>query len=364
MSTVRNWLQKIPLEDPIERRQAEMLQVMLLFIFGATLVGLPITLITNAQMVHATITVLSYGFAALSSVIAFILLRKGHFQLSVVTITIGTLLAVSGSLAAMGTVASLWGLCALMIPITLAGLLLGRKGVLLSVGLTAIVVCGIAAWLIWNGAESQPAPPQPIAASVSIFLIVICVLGFFLDRFGTTLRTALADALAREHELDHLRETLEATVDERTKSLQATVNELQASHATIRELNAPILPVLPGVLVAPMIGAFDSTRAATLSDSVLDAISRHHARYVIFDITGVPLVDTLVAQALLRTTQAVKLLGATSLIVGIRPEVAQTMIALNIEIEGVGAFSNLQEAVAALLDAPVKNGATIELRRF
>jgi len=68
-----------------------------------------------------------------------------------------------------------------------------------------------------------------------------------------------------------------------------------------------------------------------------------------FDITGVPLVDTHVAQVLLQTTRAVRLLGAHALLVGIRPEVAQTMVALNLEIDSLRSFSTLRDAIGELL---------------
>jgi rsbT co-antagonist protein RsbR len=78
-------------------------------------------------------------------------------------------------------------------------------------------------------------------------------------------------------------------------------------------------------------------------------VERERARHVIFDITGVPIVDTHVAQVLIQTTMAVRLLGADTLLVGIRPEVAQTLVALNVDLGGLRTYPNLREAVGALL---------------
>jgi rsbT co-antagonist protein RsbR len=86
-------------------------------------------------------------------------------------------------------------------------------------------------------------------------------------------------------------------------------------------------------------------------------VERERARKVIFDITGVPLVDTRVAQVLLQTAAAVRLLGAQPLLVGIRPEVAQTIISLGLDFEAITTYSNLQEAVEALL--PERAGLSV-----
>ena len=188
-------------------------------------------------------------------------------------------------------------------------------------------------------------------------------MGLFLDRFGTSLRDALTTTQAREQELEKLRASLESTVAERTISLQQalqegeqretrlalTLEDLRASQEAFRELSAPVIPVLPGVLVAPLIGVLDSARATELTNNVLAMVEREHAHHVIFDITGVPLVDTHVAQVLLQTTTAVRLLGAQAFLVGIRPEVAQTMVALNLDIGALRSYSTLRDAIDALL---------------
>jgi anti-anti-sigma regulatory factor len=179
-----------------------------------------------------------------------------------------------------------------------------------------------------------PVSPPSAANLIPIFILLIAILSLFLDRFGTSLRTALATTQAREQELDILRASLEATVAERTTSLQlaldegaqreqrlaSTLEDLRASQEAFRELSAPVIPVLPGVLIAPLVGALDSARATELTNNVLSMVEREHANQVIFDITGVPLVDTQVAQVLLQTTTAVRLLGAQAFLVGIRQQ--------------------------------------------
>jgi anti-anti-sigma regulatory factor len=208
----------------------------------------------------------------------------------------------------------------------------------------------------------RPSANTSPSTLISTFILIIGVLSLFLDRFGFSLRDALTIALTREQELEQLRDSLEATVAERTAALhqalqdvgqrEATLSqtlvELRSSQAVIHELSAPVIPVLPGVLVAPLIGALDSARAAVLSRNVLATIEHMGARHVIFDITGVPIVDTHVAQVLLETAVATRLLGASPAIVGIRPEVAQTIINLDIDLSITAIYPSLQEAVAAL----------------
>jgi anti-anti-sigma factor len=139
----------------------------------------------------------------------------------------------------------------------------------------------------------------------------------------------------------------------RTAELRASVDQLQASQTTIRELGSPVLPVLPGVLVAPLIGAIDTARAADLSAAVLAAVDRVRARSVILDITGVPVVDTHVARALLQVAQAVRLLGAEAVLVGVSAEVAQTLVTLGVDLGAIHVHANLQEAVGALISTTI-----------
>ena len=123
---------------------------------------------------------------------------------------------------------------------------------------------------------------------------------------------------------------------------------MQENRNLVRDMSSPVLPVLPGVLVAPLVGAIDDERAVAFEQNILSQVEQQRTRHVIFDITGVPLVDTQVAQILLRTASAVRLLGAQALLVGVRPEVAQTLVALGTRLDNIPTYSNLREAVAVL----------------
>lgn len=366
----RGWLNAIRLSDPLQQRQALMLQIMLLVIIVACLLGLPLSLLTASNAALLPLT--AYPLLLVVSAISMSFLRRGDLAASVYTVTVGTALAIGFSLLAIGFEHSETVLVAFAVPVTLAGLIVGRRGVLLAGALSIGIVLLTA--LLSAVAPSLVGFVKPTSVSsgaiATSFILIIGVVGMFLDLFGSSLRDALSDTQARERDLERLRESLEDTVRERTASLEQALQageqreahlsqileELHTSEQTVRELSAPVLPVLPGVLVAPLIGTLEHARAEVLTNNVLSRVEQTNARYVILDITGVPLVDTQVAHVLLQTAAAVRLLGAQVLIVGIRPEVAQTVVALGVDVGTIATYPDLQEAIAALLSEGARFG--------
>lgn len=114
---------------------------------------------------------------------------------------------------------------------------------------------------------------------------------------------------------------------------------------TIRELSTPIIPVTTGVLILPLIGAIDSARARNVMDAMLQAIHQQRARVILIDITGVPLVDTMVASYLVQSVQAARLLGCQGVLVGIRAEVARTLVELGMSLEELETKATLQDGL-------------------
>lgn len=100
----------------------------------------------------------------------------------------------------------------------------------------------------------------------------------------------------------------------------------------IAELSTPVVKLWEGVLALPLIGTLDSSRTQVVMENLLDSIVREGAELAIIDITGVPTVDTLVAQHLLKAVAAARLMGADCIISGIRPQIAQTMVHLGVEL--------------------------------
>lgn len=110
----------------------------------------------------------------------------------------------------------------------------------------------------------------------------------------------------------------------------------------IQELSTPIIPINNHVLVMPLIGTIDSMRAQTIMSAMLEAIERSQAKVLLLDITGVPVIDTAVANYLLVSAQAARLLGVHVVLVGIKPEVAQTIVQLGIDLSTMATKSTLQ----------------------
>ncbi len=163
-------------------------------------------------------------------------------------------------------------------------------------------------------------------------------------------QTALEQADRLEHALQ-LREKAEEELKEERNTLREIVSQQQQLIDTIRELSAPLLPVHDRILVLPLIGHIDSTRSAQIMESLLMGVQRYQARFVIVDITGVPVVDTAVANHLIQATRATSLLGAHCMLVGIAPEVAQTLVQLGVDLSGLVTRADLQAGIAYALAA-------------
>jgi rsbT co-antagonist protein RsbR len=115
------------------------------------------------------------------------------------------------------------------------------------------------------------------------------------------------------------------------------------------ELSTPVVKLWDGILALPIIGTLDSARTQVVMENLLEAIVATNSRYAIIDITGVPTVDTLVAQHLLKTITAARLMGAECIISGVRPQIAQTIVHLGINLEDVVTKAKLSDALALAL---------------
>lgn len=140
--------------------------------------------------------------------------------------------------------------------------------------------------------------------------------------------------------------------DEATSLLNQIQEALESKSqllATIEEMGTPMIPVAAGIVVLPLIGHIDPQRAQNIMENLLAGIAAHQAQVVLIDITGVPTVDTLVASSLMQAARAANLLGTRVMLVGIRPEVAQTIVHLGVDMKGIANFANLQAGIEAAL---------------
>jgi rsbT co-antagonist protein RsbR len=135
--------------------------------------------------------------------------------------------------------------------------------------------------------------------------------------------------------------------EEERRALQERV--IEAQQTALRELSTPLIPIVDGVVAMPLVGTIDSLRAQMIMEALLEGISELQAEVAILDITGVRVVDTQVASALLRAAQAAQLLGARVMLTGIGAEIAQSLVHLGADLSRIEVQSTLQAGVAAAL---------------
>ncbi len=179
-----------------------------------------------------------------------------------------------------------------------------------------------------------------------------------LAGFITLLRQPLVEALdggTTEHLLDmislinRLLDRLSLWAAEIFQRSQSDI--IRRQQEELMELSTPVIKVWNGIVALPLIGTLDSSRTQVVMESLLTRIVAEQARVAILDITGVPTVDTLVAQHLLKAVTAARLMGAECIICGIRPNIAQTMVHLGIGLDEVTTRATLADAIAVALDS-------------
>lgn len=191
----------------------------------------------------------------------------------------------------------------------------------------------------------------PTETAVSVFALKEAVLGLLQASGDLRGYRAFADLSGLVDELGlFMVETYSAT--------RETVIAEQAE--SLLELSTPVVKLWDGIVALPLVGTLDSARTQVVMEALLQALVDTGSEHAIIDITGVAAVDTQVAQHLLKTVQAARLLGAECIISGIRPQIAQTVVALGIEFGDIQTKANLSDAMLLALRRSgldvVKNG--------
>ncbi|EUJ51840.1 RsbT co-antagonist protein RsbRA [Listeria fleischmannii] len=117
----------------------------------------------------------------------------------------------------------------------------------------------------------------------------------------------------------------------------------------LQELSAPLLPIFDHISVMPLIGTIDTERARQIMENLLMGVVKHRSEVVLIDITGVPVVDTMVAHHIIQASEAVRLVGCQPMLVGIRPEIAQTIVNLGIELDKIITTNTLKKGMERAL---------------
>ncbi|MCB9749009.1 MAG: STAS domain-containing protein [Myxococcales bacterium] len=176
----------------------------------------------------------------------------------------------------------------------------------------------------------------------------------------------LVDALrGRIAEVERSNRELDQRVAQRTEELQRQLDELARKNAlierqreAIQALSMPILQLWDEVIAMPLIGVIDTQRSAEIMATLLDAIRRGGARFAILDITGVELIDTRTAAYLLQVIRAAELLGSTCILTGVQPVVAQSLVALGVNLDELLIRRDLQAALRTCLATMRRGGKT------
>lgn len=289
-----------------------------------------------------------------------LLARRGHVTLSAIVFMLAITLVLLSSVWSSQSV--LTTPFYLVLPLLIAGLSVRPWQIWV---VLACIIVGLFATI-------QMLPNNPLngleaATTVygSVLLFGLVALMSFLGAKSTSSALSIAQDARQQAEtaaqtLSRVNVDLEATVAERTASLQTALHDVQArsdaqarlldevqqQRILLRELSVPVIPISATTLIMPLVGALDSTRLQQIQEQALRALEHTSTRYLVLDITGVPLVDSQVAQGLLSVVQAARLLGAQVLLVGIRPEVAQAIVGLGLDLRDIYTTSDLQSALS------------------
>ncbi|ENH96393.1 RsbR family protein [Gracilibacillus halophilus YIM-C55.5] len=185
-------------------------------------------------------------------------------------------------------------------------------------------------------------------------------LSYITDGLQIFRRVTIDYILSQSEQVDteHFSRILRVVDDWVEPIINQLVNEYSGSwehtvslqRMALQELSAPLIPVMDNITIMPLIGTIDTERAKLIMENLLDGVIKNNAEVVLIDITGVPVVDTMVAHHIIQAAEAVRLIGATCILVGIRPEIAQTIVNLGIDLSKFPTKSSLRKGFIKALE--------------
>ncbi|MCA0350698.1 MAG: response regulator [Chloroflexi bacterium] len=238
-ASIQRWLNTIKISDPVQREQAVLLQIMLIGLSIICFFTVPTAFIVSSTVGSAFRASLTSMLILIFFVIAVINLRQGHFRRSVTLASSGLVVGLSIILLLEGLRNSAWILSAFMMPITLSGLLTGRKGIKTIAGASIIVIAILGGLQLFNlqFVGAYPRLGDLLPPTISTFIFSVLIVGFFFHRFSASLNDALSRALQRESELQQIRDKLEILVDQRTAALQDALHAVEEREGRLEKTN-------------------------------------------------------------------------------------------------------------------------------
>lgn len=161
------------------------------------------------------------------------------------------------------------------------------------------------------------------------------------------------EAITSDNLKDYMKVFLRWIALLRNRTIEAYYTEWERTvniqKIALQELSASLIPVFDRISVMPLVGTIDTERAKLIMENLLDGVVKQRAEVVLLDITGVPVIDTMVAHHIIQAADAVRLVGAKCMLVGIRPEIAQTIVTLGIDFHGFTTISTLRRGMREAL---------------
>lgn len=326
-------------------------------LFVLTLAAGVTTLGTAMQLVSLSVIAVALVLFATSILLA----RRGNVGPAAAIVLAVCILGVLGALLGTRQISDLPFF--FIISILVASVTLRPGQVWIVAAIVTLLLVGVA----------YPLASQPQIALTPVYVVLrgglLCFMVALVGTVGAAstqraiidVRRAREVAEASARALDMANSSLEGQITERTAALQHALAEVKqraaqqeellaqvdSQRSAIRELSVPVLPIDSATLVMPLIGALDSERLAQVQEQALTAIEQSGARRLFLDVTGTLVIDTQVAQGLIRVVDAARLLGTEVVFVGVRPDVAQAIVSLGIDIGMISSYSNLQSARSA-----------------
>ncbi len=340
---IRSWIAPRSADERTARRE-QLVNILALASGGLGLLYL-LALVFIALVLGGEVklpSVLGGVGAVVLATTTYALSRRGYARVAAIFIVSGAALVGLYSAYVRGTVT----VAAVMLfpAVLFAGVAIGgRAGALTALVELALygglTVAQLQGWIPTLVESLSPLTGVVLVASVLVLMALVLWLTL----------AALDSFLERAQEHGQALQTLADDKDRLLSELRARDESQRRLLEMVHELGAPIIPLAEGVVAMPLIGTIDSARAQEVMAALLQGVARLRARAALIDITGVTMVDTGVANALLQTARGVRLLGATPILVGIRSEVALALVELGLDMRGIVTRANLQEGLAYAL---------------